>query len=119
MRLHLHRSHVPFFLASGPPASRSWYTGFAGLLDRFWPVPPRLSLLQVWNGGLDQIIGTEILRNLGVHFLEISRIRVGLRQHVGILGGHLYLEILSVSNEAIPLDEMKSVTMGSPFRVQP
>ena len=28
-------------LASGPPASRSWYTGFAGLLEWQWPVPPR------------------------------------------------------------------------------
>src|SRR5437762_922268 len=31
-------------LASGPPASRSWYTGFAGLLEWQWPVPPR----QIW-----------------------------------------------------------------------
>src|SRR5215510_5234527 len=32
--------HTPFFLVSGPPASRSWYTAFGGLLERHWPVPP-------------------------------------------------------------------------------
>src|SRR5207249_2253030 len=32
----------PTPLASGPPASHSWYTCFAGLLFGYWPVPPRL-----------------------------------------------------------------------------
>src|SRR6266571_4045949 len=34
-------------LASGPPASLCWYTGFAGLLDGHWPVPPRLARLRL------------------------------------------------------------------------
>src|SRR5438128_7474789 len=33
-----------FPLASGPPASHSWYTCFAGLLYGYWPVPPRLEI---------------------------------------------------------------------------
>src|SRR5207247_4526494 len=35
------RHCISFFLASGPPASHIWYTGFAGLLEGHWPVPPR------------------------------------------------------------------------------
>src|SRR5438477_1851826 len=49
---------VPPRLASGPPASHRWYTCFAGLLQGYWPVPPRLAFLcEAAINRLDKCIG--------------------------------------------------------------
>jgi len=82
--------------------------------------PPAMArLLQVWNGGLEQIIGTQILRNLGVHLLEISRIRVGLRQDVGILGGHFTSRYCPFPTRRYLSMRWSASLWGSPLRVQP
>src|SRR2546427_12593049 len=45
-----------FPLASGPPASHSWYTCFAGLLYGYWPVPPPLADLPfLWGAAINRL----------------------------------------------------------------
>src|SRR5438093_12841438 len=76
-------------------------------------------LLNGRNLRLDQIVGTDILRNLRVDSPVIPRVGVGLRQHFGIFRSYFDFEKLASVDGTIAFDQMESLTVRSTSPVEP